>query len=176
MLAALMPSRTVGMSWLPARPMHAGIIFLGGTLEYRRQKKTSKWSGVVPRPLRYILSAIALFGAAAIVFGFTGLLPDASPSGEPVHKLNAYFESGLCYAVFNKAAAVIMPTEFCENFETHFASAFYGSWLLLSAMLNWASWKCQHSQLRCSRATRRTATGRSNTAAKNLKFPINNVS
>ncbi|MQA21607.1 hypothetical protein [Rugamonas rivuli] len=142
-LSALLASRTISMSWLPAFPMYVGIISLGATLEYRRQKKANKWNGVVPRPLRYMLPAMALFGAAAIVFGFTGILPDASPSGEPVHHLNAYFESGLCYAVFNKAEAVQMPTEFCENFETHFASAFSGSWLLLSAVLNWASWKCQ---------------------------------
>lgn len=143
MLSALLASRAISMSWLPALPMHVGIIFLGATLGHRWQKKANKWNGDVPHPLRYMLPAMALFGAAGIVFGFAGILPDAAPSGEAVHHLNAYFESGLCYAVFNKAEAVQMPTEFCENFETHFASVFSGSWLMLSAVLNWASWKCQ---------------------------------
>lgn len=87
-LSPLLVSRAIGMSGLFAFPMHVGILFLGATLLHKRRKKEDKWNGAVPRPLRYMLPAMALFGAAAIAFGFSGIIPGATPSGEPVRHLS----------------------------------------------------------------------------------------
>jgi hypothetical protein len=142
-LSPLLVFRVIGMSGIFAFSMHAGIIFTGWALMYKQTKTSEKWNGAVPLALQYLLPAMAISGIAGIAFGFAGVLPDSSPSGEPVRHLNAYFENGLCYATFNKNDAIRMPAEFCRDFETHFSTAFSGFWLLFSAVLNWAAWRCQ---------------------------------
>lgn len=142
-LTSLLTAGVIGFSMLFAFPLHIGIIFLLAALMYRQRTKSSEWKGVVPPALRYILPVVAIFGAACIAFGFSSVSPDTSPSGEAVHHLNAYFENGRCYAIFNKDAAVGMPDEFCKKSQADFATVFCGFWLAFSAVLNWASWKCQ---------------------------------
>lgn len=142
-LFPLLVFRVIEFSMVYALPMHVGIIFMGWVLIYKRRIASVEWNGIVPRALRFALPLIALFGIGSIVSGFSGAMADVSQSGEHVHHLNAYFENGSCYAIFNKDSAIQMPPEFCRHFAIHLASVFCGFWLLFSAAINWASWKYQ---------------------------------
>jgi hypothetical protein len=134
--------KIVDFSMLIIFPMHAGTIFTGFILSWRPCSPTVRWNGSVPKILQFILPLVFLFGLINIVYSFYEFskLMQNSPDGEQVHHLNAYFEQGKCVAVFNRSEPVEMSSEFCDDFNLHFMSAFCGGWMLFATMLNWISW------------------------------------
>ena len=144
-VCVLLLFRLIRFSMVFAFPIQAGIVFTAWIVILSHWNSAYRWNGQVPHVLRIALPIVALAGIGITVYGFAGALPDVTPSGQLAHHLNAYFEHGKCLAVFNNDPAIVMPSNFCENFSLHFAAAFCGLWLFFSAMLNWASWM-RHSQ------------------------------
>lgn len=141
-LLPLLVFGVIDFSGAIAFPMHIGIIGMAFLVFPRRGAPLSQWSGKVPRLLKIALPLVVALGIGSAAFGFIGAMPDLSPSGKPVHHLNAYLSNGNCYANFNKEEAIRMDAAFCENFTLHFATAFCGAWLIFSALVTWGSWKC----------------------------------
>jgi hypothetical protein len=139
--SSLLLLRVIDFSILFAFLIQGGLLFTGFVLTWGSWSSSYRWDGSIPRMLRIVLPVIAVLGVCILIFGFLGVMPAKSPSGEPVHHLNAYFVQGKCFAVFNESRAIEMPSDFCKNFSIHFAAGFCGLWLFFSALLHWASLK-----------------------------------